>query len=242
MCRSRSRSRSYLSIPMGRGKVELKRIENPTNRQVTFSKRRNGLLKKAFELSVLCDAEVAILIFSPSGKHYQFSSHHMNRTITRYKIQLGINKPPPPPPADNINDYHHHQSAYASASNSAPAPITAFEAWRNEIEELRIQVEALEAKDRHLAGENLSGLGMKELKQLERQLRVGVDRIRSKKRSILTDHINYLKRTHKELQEENNCLQKKLHGLEEGGNTNLATLVESSSVEITCSRVGFSQV
>ena len=60
---------------MGRGKVELKRIENPTNRQVTFSKRRNGLLKKAFELSILCDAEVALLIFSPTGKAYQFSSH-----------------------------------------------------------------------------------------------------------------------------------------------------------------------
>lgn len=60
---------------MGRGKVELKRIENSTNRQVTFSKRRNGLLKKAFELSVLCDAEVALIIFSPSGKAYQFSSN-----------------------------------------------------------------------------------------------------------------------------------------------------------------------
>jgi MADS-box transcription factor len=60
---------------MGRGKVELKRIENPTSRQVTFSKRRNGLLKKAFELSILCDAEVALVIFSASGKGYQFASH-----------------------------------------------------------------------------------------------------------------------------------------------------------------------
>ncbi|PON42924.1 MADS-box transcription factor [Parasponia andersonii] len=42
---------------MGRGRVELKRIENKINRQVTFAKRRNGLLKKAYELSVLCDAE-----------------------------------------------------------------------------------------------------------------------------------------------------------------------------------------
>ncbi|OVA17470.1 Transcription factor [Macleaya cordata] len=59
---------------MGRGKVELKRIENTTNRQVTFSKRRNGLLKKAFELSVLCEAEVALVIFSPTGKAFQFAS------------------------------------------------------------------------------------------------------------------------------------------------------------------------
>uniref|UniRef100_A0A803MQ32 Uncharacterized protein n=1 Tax=Chenopodium quinoa TaxID=63459 RepID=A0A803MQ32_CHEQI len=42
---------------MVRGKTQMKRIENATSRQVTFSKRRNGLLKKAFELSVLCDAE-----------------------------------------------------------------------------------------------------------------------------------------------------------------------------------------
>lgn len=61
-------------IRMGRGRVELKRIENKINRQVTFAKRRNGLLKKAYELSVLCDAEVALLIFSNRGKLYEFCS------------------------------------------------------------------------------------------------------------------------------------------------------------------------
>lgn len=59
---------------MGRGRVELKRIENKINRQVTFAKRRNGLLKKAYELSVLCDAEVALIIFSNRGKLYEFCS------------------------------------------------------------------------------------------------------------------------------------------------------------------------
>ena len=59
---------------MVRGKTQLRRIENATSRQVTFSKRRNGLLKKAFELSVLCDAEVALIIFSPRGKLYEFAS------------------------------------------------------------------------------------------------------------------------------------------------------------------------
>jgi len=54
--------------------VELKRIENKINRQVTFAKRRNGLLKKAYELSVLCDAEVALIIFSTRGKLYEFCS------------------------------------------------------------------------------------------------------------------------------------------------------------------------
>jgi hypothetical protein len=62
------------SATMVRGKTEMKRIENATSRQVTFSKRRNGLLKKAFELSVLCDAEVALIVFSPRGKLYEFAS------------------------------------------------------------------------------------------------------------------------------------------------------------------------
>ncbi|KAG8477389.1 hypothetical protein CXB51_030867 [Gossypium anomalum] len=61
-------------VKMVRGKTQMKRIENPTSRQVTFSKRRNGLLKKAFELSVLCDVEVALIIFSPRGKPYEFAS------------------------------------------------------------------------------------------------------------------------------------------------------------------------
>ncbi|EYU23177.1 hypothetical protein MIMGU_mgv11b017937mg [Erythranthe guttata] len=59
---------------MVRGKTEMKRIENATSRQVTFSKRRSGILKKAFELSVLCDAQLALIIFSSTGKLYQFSS------------------------------------------------------------------------------------------------------------------------------------------------------------------------
>jgi hypothetical protein len=59
---------------MVRGKTQMKRIENESHRQVTFSKRRNGLLKKAFELSVLCDAEVALIVFSTTGKLYEFSS------------------------------------------------------------------------------------------------------------------------------------------------------------------------
>nr|XP_034914948.1 agamous-like MADS-box protein AGL104 isoform X2 [Populus alba] len=58
---------------MGRVKLEIKRIENNTNRQVTFSKRRNGLIKKAYELSVLCDIDIALIMFSPSGRLSHFS-------------------------------------------------------------------------------------------------------------------------------------------------------------------------
>lgn len=60
---------------LGRGKTEIKRIENTTNRQVTFCKRRNGLLKKAYELSVLCDAEVALIVFSGRGRLYEYANN-----------------------------------------------------------------------------------------------------------------------------------------------------------------------
>ncbi|XP_073155719.1 MADS-box protein FLOWERINGUS C-like [Henckelia pumila] len=59
---------------MGRRKLEIKRIEDKSARQVTFSKRRNGLLKKAKELSVLCDVDVGVIIFSCRGKLYHYSS------------------------------------------------------------------------------------------------------------------------------------------------------------------------
>jgi hypothetical protein len=68
---------------MVRGKTEMRRIENTTSRQVTFSKRRNGLLKKAFELSVLCDAEVALVVFSPRGRLYEFGSATRYTPISR---------------------------------------------------------------------------------------------------------------------------------------------------------------
>lgn len=59
---------------MARGKIQIKRIENATNRQVTYSKRRNGLFKKANELTVLCDAKVSIIMFSSSGKLQEYVS------------------------------------------------------------------------------------------------------------------------------------------------------------------------
>nr|GFA85211.1 floral homeotic protein PMADS 2-like [Tanacetum cinerariifolium] len=48
---------------MGRGKIEIKRIENTSNRQVTYSKRKNGIIKKAKEITVLCDANVSLVIY-----------------------------------------------------------------------------------------------------------------------------------------------------------------------------------
>ncbi|KAE9448406.1 hypothetical protein C3L33_19696, partial [Rhododendron williamsianum] len=69
---------------MGRGKIEIKRIDDTTSRQVTFSKRRNGLLKKAKELSILCDAEVGVIVFSSTGRLYEFASTSMRSIVERY--------------------------------------------------------------------------------------------------------------------------------------------------------------
>ncbi|KAF3320039.1 MADS-box transcription factor 40 [Carex littledalei] len=69
-----------------RGRVKLARIEDKTSRQVRFSKRRSGLFKKASELAVLCDAEVALLVFSPAGRLFEFSSCScMEKTMKRYQ-------------------------------------------------------------------------------------------------------------------------------------------------------------
>ncbi|KAF3960441.1 hypothetical protein CMV_014848 [Castanea mollissima] len=68
------REQGIIKEIMGRGKIVIKRIDNSTSRQVTFSKRRNGLLKKAKELSILCEAEVGLIIFSSTGRLYDYSS------------------------------------------------------------------------------------------------------------------------------------------------------------------------
>ncbi|MBA0702032.1 hypothetical protein Goari_020543 [Gossypium aridum] len=59
---------------MTRQRIEIKKIANTAARQVTFSKRRRGLFKKAHELSTLCDAEIALIVFSTTGKLFKYSS------------------------------------------------------------------------------------------------------------------------------------------------------------------------
>ncbi|CAI0405347.1 unnamed protein product [Linum tenue] len=69
---------------MGRGKIVIRRIDDTTSRQVTFSKRRKGLMKKAKELAILCDAEVGLVIFSSTAKLYDFASTSLKSVIERY--------------------------------------------------------------------------------------------------------------------------------------------------------------
>ncbi|CAN6452837.1 unnamed protein product [Victoria cruziana] len=69
---------------MGRQKIEIKKIQNKDNRQVCFSKRRNGLMKKANELCILCGAEIAVIVFSPGGKSYSFGSPSVESVVHRF--------------------------------------------------------------------------------------------------------------------------------------------------------------
>lgn len=69
---------------MGRRKIQISRIMDERNRQVTFTKRKFGLMKKAYELSVLCDCEIALIIFNSSNKLFQYASTDMDKVLLKY--------------------------------------------------------------------------------------------------------------------------------------------------------------
>ncbi|KAG4376968.1 hypothetical protein AAZX31_18G004500 [Glycine max] len=173
---------------MGRGRVELKRIENKINRQVTFAKRRNGLLKKAYELSVLCDAEVALIIFSNRGKQYEFcSGSSMLKTLERYqKCNYGA-------PEDNV------------ATKEALELSSQQEYLR-----LKARYEALQRSQRNLMGEDLGPLSSKELESLERQLDSSLKQIRSIRTQFMLDQLSDLQRKEHFLGESNRDLRQRL--------------------------------
>ncbi|XVF11750.1 hypothetical protein REPUB_Repub08aG0054700 [Reevesia pubescens] len=171
---------------MGRGRVELKRIENKINRQVTFAKRRNGLLKKAYELSVLCDAEVALIVFSNRGKLYEFcSSSSMVKTLEKYqKCSYST--------LDTARSISETQSSY------------------QEYLKLKARVEVLQRSQRNLLGEDLAPLDSRELDQLENQLETSLKQIRSTKTQAMLDQLGDLQKREQMLAEANNSLRRKL--------------------------------
>ncbi|KAI4383622.1 hypothetical protein MLD38_009436 [Melastoma candidum] len=174
---------------MGRGRVELKRIENKINRQVTFAKRRNGLLKKAYELSVLCDVEVALIVFSNRGKLYEFcSTSNMLKTLERYQnCNYGV----PEPPVSNRETLEelHSQQEYLK---------------------LKARYEALQRTLRNLLGEELGPLSSKELESLERQLDSSLKLIRSTRMQYILDQLNDLQRKEHQLNKANSTLRQRL--------------------------------
>ncbi|KAL7203604.1 hypothetical protein ACSBR2_016800 [Camellia fascicularis] len=155
---------------MVRGKTQMRRIENATSRQVTFSKRRNGLLKKAFELSVLCDAEVALIVFSPRGKLYEFASSSMQETVQRYQ--------------------RHTKDVQ---SNNALLLEHNMQHLKDEAADMSKKIELLEAAKRKLLGECLGSCTIEELQQIEQQLERSVSTVRARKMQVFQEHIAQLK-------------------------------------------------
>ncbi|CAN0917589.1 Agamous-like MADS-box protein AGL16 [Linum grandiflorum] len=163
---------------MGRGKIEIRRIDNSTSRQVTFSKRRKGLLKKAKELAILCDAEVGLLIFSSTHKLYDFSSTSLSSVIERY---------------------NKAREEVLPVTN----PASEVKYWQKEAAILRQELHSLQETHRQLMGEELSGLSVKDLQNLENQLEMSLTGIRTRKERILAEEIQKLRRKGDLIHQEN---------------------------------------
>ncbi|XP_058759778.1 MADS-box protein SOC1-like [Vicia villosa] len=171
---------------MVRGKTQMKRIENATSRQVTFSKRRNGLMKKAFELSILCDAEVALIVFSTRGRLYEFASSSILETIERYRGHNRINNAPTT--SDSVENTQH---------------------LMEEAENMMKRIDLLETSKRRLLGEDLGSCSINELQKIEQQLEKSITKIRAKKTQVYKEQIDQLKEKEKVLADENFMLSQK---------------------------------
>ncbi|XP_039160388.1 MADS-box protein AGL42 isoform X2 [Eucalyptus grandis] len=165
---------------MVRGKVQMRRIENATSRQVTFSKRRTGLLKKAYELSVLCDAEVAVIIFSQKGRLYKFSSNsEIRKTIDQYHRYT-----------NDANMYHAKMEQYILH-------------LKQETMDMERKIELLEVPLRKLSGQCVESCSIDEIQQIGNQLERSLSSIRERKAQLFNDQIQQLQAKERFLKEEN---------------------------------------
>lgn len=167
---------------MTRRKIQIKKIDNTTARQVTFSKRRRGLFKKAQELSTLCDAEIALVVFSATGKLFEFTSSSVQQVIERHGL-LSSN-------FDRLNQ----PSLELQLESSTSAAL------RKEIAENTHEL-------RKLMGEELQELNMKELQELEKLLGSGLRRVRDAKGEIVLKEITSLKWKGSQMIQENKRLK-----------------------------------
>uniref|UniRef100_A0A2P2LAZ8 Uncharacterized protein MANES_05G041900 n=1 Tax=Rhizophora mucronata TaxID=61149 RepID=A0A2P2LAZ8_RHIMU len=147
----------------------MRRIANAISRQVTFCKRRNGLLKKAFELSVLCDAEVALIVFSPKGKLYEFASPSLQETIEHYR--------------------RHRKDTQTSQKLSEEN----MQQLKAESADMVKKIELLEILKRQLLEEDLGSCTARELHQIEQQLERSLRNVRARKKQAFKEHIERLK-------------------------------------------------
>ncbi|CAA0816582.1 Agamous-like MADS-box protein AGL15 [Striga hermonthica] len=174
---------------MGRGKIEIKKIENPNSRQVTFSKRRMGLFKKAKELAILCEADIAVIIFSNTGKLFEFSSSSMTRILSRYK---------------KCSDGKH-----APLAESKPEMVQ----QPNETDALKVEIENLKLKQLQLLGKDLTGMGLQELHALERQLNEGLWCIKERKEKVLMQQLDECRMQEQRAVLENETLRRQVDEL-----------------------------
>ncbi|XP_019157010.1 PREDICTED: MADS-box transcription factor 23-like isoform X2 [Ipomoea nil] len=172
---------------MGRGKIDIKLIENINNRQVTFSKRRGGLVKKARELSILCDAEVAVIVFSSTGKLFEFSSKSMEQTLSRYNKRI--------------------KSSGMPLVEKKPKQLE-----HTEVEVLSDEISKLKSKQLLLLGKDLKGMGLNELRELEHQLHEGLVGIKSRKDQILMEQLEHSRKQEELALLENDQLRKEIEG------------------------------
>ncbi|XP_057497754.1 MADS-box transcription factor 23-like [Actinidia eriantha] len=174
---------------MGRGKIEIKKIENANNRQVTFSKRRGGLVKKAKELAILCDAEVALIIFSSSGRVYEFSNAGMRQTLTRYNKFINPSEP---------TVVEHREEKQETM----------------EVDILKEEISKLKAKQMQLLGKDISGLSMNDLQHLEDQLNGGLLTVKDKKEQLLADQLQKSRLKEQLVTLENETLRRQVEELQ----------------------------
>ncbi|KAG8045609.1 hypothetical protein GUJ93_ZPchr0008g11845 [Zizania palustris] len=175
------------SEKMGRGKIEIKRIENTTSRQVTFCKRRNGLLKKAYELSVLCDAEVALIVFSSRGRLYEYANNSVKATVERYK------------------------KANSDTTNSGTVAEVNAQHYQQESSKLRQQISNLQnANSGTIVGGSINTMSLRDLKHVENKLEKGIAKIRARKNELLYAEVEYMQKREVELQSDNMYLRSKV--------------------------------
>ncbi|XP_039036490.1 MADS-box protein SVP-like isoform X2 [Hibiscus syriacus] len=171
---------------MAREKIQIKKIDNSTARQVTFAKRRRGLFKKAEELAVLCDADVALIIFSSTGKFFEYANSSVKEILERHHLR-----------SKNLEKLEQPCLELQLVEDSNLSMLTM------EIAEKSHQL-------RQMRGEELQGLDVEELQQLEKSLEVGLSRVMEKKGQRIMSEISDLQRKGMELMEENERLKQRI--------------------------------
>lgn len=173
---------------MGRVKLEIKKIENSANRQVTYSKRRNGLTKKAYELSVLCDIDLALIMFSPSGKLTQYSNCSIEDIIDRF-----ANLPTQERNKRKIENLEYLQKALRKLTGEkewVPNQIISgskseeVESLQEELKKTQHEKELIQQRIRlYLADEQLlqSVTSVQQLANMETELEQALERVRTRK-------------------------------------------------------------